>query len=104
MPKYASYVKFTALPGQRDALAELLLQAAAGLHDNPACAFYVINRAVDEPDVVWVTEVWESAAAADAALTDAATRTRIQRVVALLAARPEKISLEALGGKGLAGE
>jgi quinol monooxygenase YgiN len=98
------YVKFTAQPGHGDALAELMLAVAESVRDTPGCLLYVINRAVDAPEEVWVTELWSSQKAVDASLevlqTDAG-RARLQEVMGHLAARPERIDLRPLGGPGL---
>ncbi len=102
MSKYASYVRFTARPGQRDALVDLLLQAADSLSATDTCELYVINVSQDEEDVVWVTEVWDSEQEARAALAVEGASANIQQVLALLATRPEKVTLEPVGGKGLA--
>jgi quinol monooxygenase YgiN len=101
VPKYASYVRFTARPGQRDALIDLLLQAAESLSETDECELYVINASQDEEDAVWVTEIWESEAASRAALKVEGAAENIQKVLALLAERPEKVTLEVVGGKGL---
>lgn len=101
MSKYASYVRFTARPGQRDALIDLLLAAAESLSDTDECDLYVINASRDEEDVVWVTEIWETEAASRAALAVEGAAENIQKVLALLAERPEKVSLDAIGGKGV---
>ncbi|MCC6613043.1 MAG: antibiotic biosynthesis monooxygenase [Anaerolineae bacterium] len=101
---YACYVKFRAQPGQRDALVEHLLNAAHSVEPLADCHLYLVNTSPTEADAVWVTEIWHSEAAHDAFLTDEATRAAIQQVLPLLADRPEKINLVAVGGKGIAAE
>jgi len=97
------YVKFTAQPGRGDELAELLLAAADSLREAAGCELYLINRAVSEPDVVWVTELWLSQEALDGSLeqlqTDAG-KARVAQVNALLDTNPELTELEPLGGVG----
>src|ERR1700733_7282247 len=97
------YVKFIAQPGRGEELAERLLQAADSLSDTPGCELYVINRVADEPDVVWVTELWLSQDALEASLEQLATdegRALLAALQALLAAPPERIDLEPVGGVG----
>jgi hypothetical protein len=60
MSKFGLYGKIIAQPGQRDALVEVLLEAAAVLETPAGCELYIINVSPTEPDTVWVTEVWES--------------------------------------------
>jgi quinol monooxygenase YgiN len=98
------YVKFTARAGHGDALADLMLNVAGSLHGTDGCELYVINRAVEESDVVWVTELWRDQEAVDASLavlqTDAG-KARLGEVMALLEGPPERIDLHPLGGVGL---
>ncbi|WP_214366511.1 putative quinol monooxygenase [Pseudonocardia sp. H11422] len=95
------YVRMVAQPGQGDALAEQLLHVADSLRDSPGCELYIINRAPDEADTVWVTEVWASQEASDTALSQDLADAGIGGVLALLAGPPELIDLTPMGGPGL---
>ena len=95
------YVRMEALPGQGAALAEALLRVAANVGDSPACELYLVNASADEPDVVWITEVWRDRAGADAALGGELGEAGIGDVVPLLAAPPDLIEVAPLGGPGL---
>ena len=99
MSKVGRYAKATAKPGQADALAERLLQVAEALRAVPGCELYVINRSVDEPDAVWVTELWSSQAELDAAL-EATDEAQIREVLELTDGSFERIDLVPLGGVG----
>jgi quinol monooxygenase YgiN len=101
MPAYGCYVKFTTKPGQRNALVEHLLNAAANLENTAGCNLYIINTSPIEPEVVWVTEVWRSQQEHDASLTIEGAQEAIKQVIPLLAGSPEKIDLLPVGGKGL---
>ena len=106
MARVGRYVKMSAQPGQGEALAALMLQVAAGLSATPGCELYAINRAVEDPDAVWVTEVWTSQRALDDSLAVLRTgegRARLGEVQALLAGAPERTDLQPLGGVGLGG-
>lgn len=52
--------KLKAQPGQRDALIDYLLQASDLVDEMAGCQLYVISKAVDDPDIVWITEAWDS--------------------------------------------
>lgn len=93
------YVKLMAKEGRGDALAELLLRAAERLGGDPGCELYVINRSPAEPDAVWVTEIWRSQTALEAALEGA--RDDVEQVREVLAGRAELIEVLPVGGKGL---
>lgn len=102
MTSIARYAKARAKPGQGDALASLLLEVADNLREVPGCQLYVINRAVEDQDVVWVTEQWRSQEQLDAALASEGARERIPEVLALLDEGGfERIDLQPLGGAGL---
>src|SRR2546421_3864738 len=101
MSAYGCYVKFTALPEQRDALVEHLLRAAAGVRSVAGCELYLINTSPTEPESVWVTEVWRSQQEHDASLTTPDAQEAIKQVLPLLAGLPEKIDVLPVGGKGL---
>ena len=82
-------------------LAGTLLRVAEGLRTAPGCELYVVNLSADEPDTVWVTEVWTDEDASDRALSGELGEVGIGEVVALLAGPPELVELTPLGGPGL---
>jgi|SRR5215218_1720768 len=99
MSQVARYGKATARQGQGEELAQVLLGAARELEADPGCQLYLINRQADQPDVIWVTELWRSQADLDASLE----RIRGSEGVAAAMALVEDwqmIDLEQLGGKG----
>jgi quinol monooxygenase YgiN len=100
MRAYGCYVKFIAQPGQRDALVERLLSAAALVEKAAGCELYIINTSPTEPESVWVTEVWRSQQEHDASLTIESAQAAIKQVLPLLAGAPEKIDVLPVGGKG----
>jgi quinol monooxygenase YgiN/quercetin dioxygenase-like cupin family protein len=101
MPGVARYAKATAKPGQGDALAAKMLEVASALREVPGCELYVINRSSTEPDVIWVTEQWQSQERLDEALESDGARERIPEVLALVADGGfERVELEPLGGVG----
>ncbi len=95
------YVRMTARSGQGAVLADKLLTVAEELRDTPGCELYVINRAADEPDSVWVTEVWSDREASDSALSQDLGEVGIDEILQLLAGPPELVELTPLGGPGL---
>ena len=95
------YVRMVALPGKGSVLAGKLLSVAEGMRGAPGCELYVVNLSADEPDIVWVTEVWSDEAASDRALSGDLGEAGIGDVIALLAGPPELVDLTPLGGPGL---
>ena len=95
------YVRMVALPGKGSVLAGKLLTVAEGMRGAPGCELYVVNLSADEPDIVWVTEVWSDEAASDRALSGDLGEAGIGDVIELLAGPPELVDLTPLGGPGL---
>ena len=62
---YGLIGKMTARTGKRDALASMLLDATESM---PGCLSYVIATDPADPDALWITEVWDSAASHKASL------------------------------------
>jgi mannose-6-phosphate isomerase-like protein (cupin superfamily) len=61
----------------------------------------VINRSPGDPDVLWVTELWQSQEQLDAALETAEASARIPKVLELVRDGGfERIDVEPLGGAG----
>ena len=58
--------KITAVPGSRDALAQILVGASVGL---PGCHHYTVAADVADADTLWVTEVWDTEASHRASLS-----------------------------------
>lgn len=101
MNPVARYSKAVATPGKGEELAQKLLDVARALKDVPGCQLYVVNRSQADPDVVWVTELWQSQAQLDAALETPDARARIPEVLGLVRDGGfERIDLEPLGGVG----
>jgi len=95
------YGKVLAQPGRRNALLEVLLEAAKMLGDMPECELYIVNTAPDEPDAIWVTELWASEEAHDRSLKRDDVRALIQRGRPLIAGMGDQVRLTPVGGKGM---
>jgi quinol monooxygenase YgiN len=98
---FSMQARFEARDGQGDAFEAILLEAAEGLEGEDACLLYAVSRDAQEPDVVWVTEIWADGDAHAASLEDPAARALIARAMPLLAGPPEARHLVPAGGKGV---
>lgn len=101
MPGVGRYAKLVARPGRGPELSERLLEVARGLREVAGCQLYVINHEREDPDVIWVTELWASQEQLDAALQAEGMRAAIAEVLALVdRGRGERVELVPLGGVG----
>jgi quinol monooxygenase YgiN len=94
--------KITATTGNGDALADLLMEAAAGLEAFPGCLLYLVSRDPDDADAVWVTEVWTDRSEHAASLQLDSVKAQIARALPIIAGPPEGRELRPVGGKGVA--
>lgn len=100
MSKFAMYGKLTTLVGERDILVQILLEAAEMLKSDDGCEIYIINVSDDDPNAIWVTELWRDAEAHAASLKNEGVLALIQRGRPLIASI-EPIRLQPVGGKGI---
>ena len=63
---YGLIAKITAIAGKRDEFIGVLTKSASAM---PDCFSYVVAKDSTDNDVIWVTEVWDSAASHDASLS-----------------------------------
>jgi quinol monooxygenase YgiN len=60
MPKIAQYAKFAAKPGQGAAVREALEKAADAAANETGTLVYIVHVAVDDPDTIWMYELYAS--------------------------------------------
>lgn len=95
---YGLIGKMLAVPGEREALIEILLEGVAGM---PGCLSYVVARDPDDDDAIWITEVWDSAESHEASLSLPPVQEAIGKGRALIAGFGERYVTEPVGGHGL---
>ena len=99
MSEVARYGKMVARPGKGPELADLMLAVAESQEADPGCLLYLLNRQADDPDTLWVTELWRSQADLDASIEALEGNDEVAAVRALVA-DGGMIELDLLGGKG----
>jgi quinol monooxygenase YgiN len=90
--------KMTAVAGQRDALAGILLEGTAEM---PGCLSYVIASDPADADALWITEVWDSRESHEASHTLPGVRAAIAKGRPLIAGFSDRVETTPLGGYGL---
>ena len=96
---YGLIGRMRAVPGQRAALAAILLEGTSAM---PGCLSYVIAEDPADADALWVTEVWDSAASHQGSLALPAVKDAIARGRPLIAGFDSHTETRPLGGHGLA--
>ena len=96
---YGLIGKMTAVAGQRDALASMLLESTQAM---PGCLSYIIATDPAEADALWITEVWDSADSHHASLSLPAVKATIAKARPLIAGFGSRVETVPIGGYGLA--
>jgi quinol monooxygenase YgiN len=100
---YGLHGKITAQAGQQEVVLAALLRGAEMLGNLEGCYTYIVSRANDDGDAIWVTEVWRSAADHQVSLSHEAIRALITEVRPLIAGMSDRSEFEPVGGKGMPG-
>jgi quinol monooxygenase YgiN len=100
---YALLNRLTAKPGQRERVVEVLVESGKLFDDNPACRLYLVSESTDDPNVVWVVDLWSTQEAHEEALKAPELRPFVEQAMPLLEGMPEQIEVNPVGGKGLPG-
>lgn len=95
---YGLIGKMTAVPGQRDALASMLLDSTQAM---PGCLSYVIAADPADADALWITEVWDSAESHKASLTRPVVKATVSKARPLIAGFSNRVETVPIGGYGL---
>jgi quinol monooxygenase YgiN len=95
---YGLIGKMTAAPGQRDALAAILLDGTGAM---PGCLSYVVANDPADDDALWITEVWTDQASHQASLQLPEVRAAIARGRPLIAGFSDRVETIPVGGTGL---
>ncbi|WP_269713993.1 putative quinol monooxygenase [Caulobacter sp. NIBR2454] len=95
---YGLIGKMKAAPGKRDALIAILLDGVSGM---PGCQSYVVAKVADDPDAIWITEVWDSAESHKASLQLPSVKDAIAKGRPLIAGFDTHIETTPVGGHGL---
>jgi heme-degrading monooxygenase HmoA len=81
--RFSVYGRMTAQPGQRDALIERFEEVLRiGIPGLESCS---INAVLDDPDTIWVTEIWKDKAAHDTGTSSDVVVSATKRVMSLVA-------------------
>jgi len=95
---YGLIGKMTAVAGQRDALAAILLDGTQAM---PGCLSYVIAQDPADENALWITEVWDSQASHKASLSLPSVQAAIAKGRPLIAGFSNRVETVPIGGHGI---
>ncbi len=99
---YLLHGKLTAKAGHSQQLAAILIEASKLVSAAQGCKTYVIGKEANDPDAVWVTEIWDSKEDHDNSLNVEGVRELIKKAMPIIDGPPQKgQELELLGGFGI---
>ena len=93
---YGLIGRMNAVPGTREQLIAILLEAVA---DMPGCLSYVVAADARDANAVWITEVWDSKESHDASLSLPSVRAAIAKGRPLIAGFGDSIVTTPAGGQ-----
>lgn len=89
-------------PGLRDEVVRALVDGAEAL-SSIGCRLYVVSVNDDDPDRIWVNEVWDSKEQHDASLQRPEVRAAIAETMPKLTGEFTSQELSVVGGLGVDG-
>ena len=94
---YGLIVKLTAVLGKRDQLIKVLEQ---GTRSMAGCRSYILAKDAAEENILWVTEMWDSATNHDASLSLPAVKDSVAQAKPLIASFEKVAVTNPVGGVG----
>lgn len=95
---YGLIARLTAVAGKRDELIKILM---GGTRNMPGCLSYILAKDAVDENIIWVTEIWDTAASHDASLTLPAVKNSMFQGKALIAGFERVAVTQPVGGVGL---
>jgi quinol monooxygenase YgiN len=94
---YGLIGEIEAVPGKAQELAEIL----ASLETMPGCLVYLVAHDGEDPDVIWVTEVWRTAEDHKASLKIPEVQEAIAKGRPMIAGFKTRREITPVGGIGV---
>ena len=97
--EFALLNRLTTKPGRRDRVVEILLESGKLFDDNAACRLYLVAESADDPNLIWVVDLWTSEEKHAEALEVPEMRPFVEECMPLLEGMPEQTRVTPVGGK-----
>lgn len=94
---YGVWNKLITKPGKRDEVIGILHESGK-LLDDPACLMHMVSEAPDDPDVIYVTDLWTSKERHETALKTPELRPFVEKAISLLEGMPEQTDFMPVSG------
>lgn len=91
---YGLIGKMTTLPGQRDALATILIRGCQAM---PGCHSYTVAHDTTDPNALWITEVWDTAESHKASLALPGVQAAIAEGRPMITGMPVRVETVVVG-------
>ncbi|MCB5235605.1 putative quinol monooxygenase [Niallia circulans] len=101
MSKFSLFNKFIVQEGEKEKMIDFLLEAAESMGNLDECEIYLVNISENEPNSVYVYEVWANEDAHQASLSLEATQRLISRAKPIITGMERISTLMTKGGKGI---
>lgn len=98
--RYGYIGSMRAKPGRRDEVVGILLLGADGLRA-VGCELYAVCTDPAEDDLIWVTEIWDTAEHHDTSLQLPDTKAAIAAAMPMLTGEVTRQELTVVGGLGV---
>lgn len=70
--------RLTAKPDQRQRVVEILLESGKVFDDNSDCLLYLVTESADDPNLIWVVDLWSSKDAHNQALQASLDQSKVE--------------------------
>lgn len=95
---YGEIGKIIAVPGKRDEVIANILDCISNM---PGCLSYIVSKDTSNDEAIWISEVWDTKASHEAALSLPAVKAAIAKNLPLIAGFGDSIVTKPVGGTGL---
>ena len=97
---FAQHGKMTVQPGKRDEVIQRLGESIEVLQRTPGCIYYLIGT-TDEPDAIWISELWASREAKEALATSPETAKVMKEIMPLVISLTDQTVMTVVAGYGV---
>jgi len=96
---YVLINKMISKPGKRQEVIDILTESGKAFDNVPACLLYLVSESVDDPNVIWIQDVWTNKADHEALMKSESMQNFIKKAMPLLAGMPEQYEIKPVAGK-----